>query len=935
MKNLFFIVAFLCISISFSQSKSIEISGKIIAADDQLPLESATVHLERLSDSTVINYTISDREGRFLLEDRISDKSVKMYVSYIGYKTYVKTISLSNPIIKLENIKMEVSNALDEVLIKSSAPITIKKDTLEFNVSSFKTKKDASVEDLLKELPGVEVDEDGKIKINGKEVNKILVNGKPFFGDDPTITTKNLTKELIEKVQIVDTKTKAEAFTGEDVDGESKTINLTIKEENNKGVFGRVAGGVGTNDRYEGAGMLNYFDNDRRISVLAGTNNINSPGFSFGEIRKMFGGGSNMSMSNNGSFSIDGRSFGGGQGITKSRNAGLNFADKIGEKTDVAADYFYSGSTSENETASQRENILPDSRYFTNSTSKSYNDTNSHSANMGFDIEIDSTFLINIDPSFRYVKSTNTYDSDEESLNDQNVLTNNSNANSYIEDIGKNFRNNINITKKFGDKGAFVRVNVTNEINTRESEDYLTSLTNVYGKDVNDPNNPEYVLLDQTERDQLTNGEGDVNTFRSSINYRLPLIAEALFLDFDYNYDREKSMDTKSTYDKDGQGDYSMFNEDLSTDFEYLDESMTPGVSISYSNKIWSANFGFNYVFRTLGNTDLLRSELTIKKRFESPELKGYLRYKFSPKVSFWSSYSMRSSPPRLSQLQAFQNVSNPLNTIVGNPDLSPSNDHRISLGFNAFDWQKRTGFYAYIGGDLNENQVVNKTTVDDDFVSTTTYANVDGNYNAYASLNYSKDFKLDSIRTIKASIGMTTGQRRNINFNNDVQYASKRQSLSPKAELRFIWKNVMEFRPRYSISFTKNKYDLPEFEDRNFLYLDLSLSTALFLPKKFEWRNDVNFNYNPNIGPGFQKSAWFWNSTLAYSVLKDAGTVTLKVYDLLNQNTNARRTATQNYIQDSQSTVLEQYFMLSFSWKFNSLGSKGETKGNDVFYSH
>ncbi|SFN92370.1 CarboxypepD_reg-like domain-containing protein [Bizionia echini] len=932
MKNLFFVLSFFTISVVFSQSRPIQISGKIISVDEQLPLESATVHLERLSDSTVITYTISDKEGLFVLEDRISDKSVKLHVSYVGYKTYTKTISLSNPMVRLETINLDVSNELDEVVIKSAAPITIKKDTLEFNVSSFKTKKDATVEDLLKELPGVEVDEDGKIKINGKEVNKILVNGKPFFGDDPTITTKNLTKELIEKIQVVDTKTKAEAFSGEEVDGENKTINLTIKEENNKGVFGRVAAGAGTDDRYEGAGMLNYFDNDRRISVLAGGNNINSPGFSFGEIRKMFGGGYSMSMSSNGSFTIDGRSFGGGEGITKSQNAGLNYADIIGEKTDVAADYFYSGSSSENKTASQRENILPDSRYFTNSVSSSYNDSDSHSANMGFDIEVDSTFLINIDPSFRYSKSTNSFNAAEESLNENQILTNNSTSNSYVENTGRNFRNNINITKKFGKKGAFIRVNLTNEINTRESEDFLTSLTNVYGEDVNNPNNPDFIIIDQIERDQLTNGTGDVTNFNSSINYRLPVVAEKLFLDFEYSYARDKSTDTKSTFDKDAQGEFTVFNEDLSTDFEYLDERITPGVSLSFRNKVWSSRIGFNYVFRTLGNTDLLRPELSIKKRFEATELNGYLRYKFSPKASFWSSYRLSNEPPRLSQLQAFQNVSDPLNTVVGNPDLEPSNSHRINLGFNAFDWQKRTGFYSYVGGNFTQNQVVTKTTIDANFVRTTTFANVDGNYQFYANMDYSKDVKIDSLRTVKMSVGVNGNLSRNINFNNDVQYASKVRSLSPEVGMRFTWKEVMEFRPRYSVSFTKNKYDLAEFEDREFLEHNLNIGTALFLPKKFEWRNDINFNYNPNVGPGFQKSAWFWNSTLAYSVLKDAGTVTLKVYDLLDQNTNARRTATQNYIQDSQSTVLEQYFMLSFSWKFNSLGSKGETD-DDTFY--
>src|SRR5690606_17312609 len=310
--KIFLFVCTLCwASISFSQTK-FKISGQLVAEQDSIALESATVYLETFNDSTLVTYTITDKNGKFSLEDRAYTDRLRLTISLVGFETFNKEIILDKEEINLGTISMPEANMLDEIVIKSRAPITVKKDTLEFNVASFKTKKDANVEDLLKELPGVEGDDDGKITVKGKEVNKILVNGKPFFGDDPTITTRNLTKDLIEKVQISDTKTKAEGFTGEAGDSENKTINLTIKEENNKGVFGRVAAGAGTDERYEYAGMVNIFDNERRISVLAGGNNINSAGFSFGEIRKMFGGGNSVSWNSNGSFAIDGRSFGGG-----------------------------------------------------------------------------------------------------------------------------------------------------------------------------------------------------------------------------------------------------------------------------------------------------------------------------------------------------------------------------------------------------------------------------------------------------------------------------------------------------------------------------------------------------------------------------------------------------------------------------------------------
>src|SRR5690606_35670326 len=177
---------------AYSQTKSFKISGRIATEEDNMSLESGTVFLQRIADSSLISYTITDKNGKFNLEAKTNEKKAHFYVSYVGYQTHFQIIDLDKGQINLEDISLKVSNALDEVLIRSTAPVTIKKDTLEFNVNSFKTKEDAVIEDLLKELPGVEVDEDGNIKVNGKEVNKILVNGKPFFGNDPTITTKNL-----------------------------------------------------------------------------------------------------------------------------------------------------------------------------------------------------------------------------------------------------------------------------------------------------------------------------------------------------------------------------------------------------------------------------------------------------------------------------------------------------------------------------------------------------------------------------------------------------------------------------------------------------------------------------------------------------------------------------------------------------------------------
>ncbi|WP_111309055.1 outer membrane beta-barrel protein [Confluentibacter sediminis] len=926
MKKILIIVAILFATLSHSQSKSFKISGNLISEGDNTPLESATVYLQRVIDSSLITYTITDKNGKFVLEGKTNDKKANLYISYVGYQTYFESIDMDKDQINLENIHLKVStNALDEVLIKSLAPVTIKKDTLEFNVNSFKTKENAVIEDLLKELPGVEVDEDGNIKVNGKAVNKILVNGKPFFGSDPTITTKNLSKDIIEKIQVSDTKTDAEAFAGEEGDKNNKTINLVIKEENNKGVFGRAAAGVGTDKRYEAAGMFNYFDNDQRISILAGQNNINSPGFSFGEIRKMLGGGNTLSFNSNGSFSIDGRSFGAGEGITTSRSLGANYADELGKKLDVSANYFNSNSDSENESTINRENILPDSRFFNDSHSKTNANTDSHDLGMEFKIKPDSTLLITVQPKFGFTKAKSIYKGDEQSYDEDRVLTNESTTDSYTENSGHTFSNNLSFTRRFGNKGAFLKLDLFNDFRNNESDDYFNSTVNTYGS-----------TSEEIIRNQYRNTDDKANTIAPSITYRLPIKGKEWTLDFKYLYRQENNQKRLSSYDFDNATqDYDTnINQDLSTDYENKNKLHSPSTQLGFRNDKLSTNFEFRYLFRNLENNDLLRPNFNLTRKFETVELSYYLSYRFGPQKGLYFNYRLNNNAPNISQLQAFSDVTNPLNIITGNPFLKPTTDHNLYAYYDTYNVQKGTGFYFYINSDILEDYVVAKRTVNADLTRETTYVNVNGAYRHNGSINYNKKVKIDSVRTIDFSSFISTTLVRSVNFNNDVQYTNNKKTFSPGLSARFVWKDVLEFRPYYYLSFTNNKFSLDNLEEQNLVSHSMNLNTVGYFSKKLVWRNDIRFSYNPNIADDFQKSIWFWNSTLAYTFMKDKATLTLKVYDLLNQNNNATRTVSENYIQDSQNTVLKQYFMLSFSWKFNTLGKAGESNDN-MYYGY
>lgn len=463
--------------------------------------------------------------------------------------------------------------------------------------------------------------------------------------------------------------------------------------------------------------------------MLAGGNNLNSPGFSFGGIQRIFGGGSN---------------FGSGGRITTSQNAGATYADNFGKGFDVNGDYFYSSSNTENRTQRNRETILPDGTFFfTIGNNTNSNENKNNSIKTDFDIEIDSTLLLNIRPSFTFNTRSSLNNQFEESSDDSNTLINQSTSSNFRESKANNFRNRIDLTKKLSSKGSFIKVNLTNQIDNTESESRFNSEVNVFG------NNPSTYI-----RNQESDEASSLNRLSTRIAYRYPIIAKKFFIDFKYAFRRDKRENIRNTFDIDPNTSQQIFNTDLSSDFTFFDETSTPTIDFTFRKEKWSASLETGIVKRTLENSDKLRPNLSLKRTFNNLELSSNFNYRFSPKASLYSGYRLSNNPPSISQLQPFTDISNTLNIITGNPNLKPSNNHRLYFGFNNFNFQKGTGIYAYASGNFVQNQVVTKSVLDANFIRNTTYENVNGNYSLNASITYSKDYKLDTIRTIKVRFG-------------------------------------------------------------------------------------------------------------------------------------------------------------------------------------
>lgn len=908
------LIVFISLFTTQVTAQEFEVKGKIIDNTTKTPLESATVYLESIKDTTLITYTISDKNGAFELATRTKLKEVNLFVTFNGFQTYKQKIQLNKPVLELPTIGMELaSNELEAVqLVGVRSPITVKKDTLEFNADSFKTRPDATVEDLIKKLPGVEIDSEGKITVNGKEVNKILVNGKPFFGNDPKIATKNLTKEIVDKIQVTTTKSESQEFTGKESTSEEQTINIELKEDQNKGFFGRATVSGGTDERYAMSGIGNYFNDKQRISVLASKNNINSSGFSFDEIYDMMGSSANsISRSGNGSFSINGQSFGGGQGITTSTNAGASFVDEYEDKTEILADYFFSRADSENESRVERENILPDGSFFTNSRSTFFNKNDNHRANAELQFEIDSTFKVFFRPNFQFSEGENFSSRTEESLTDDGTLLNTGNSENKTDSERRNFQSSLDVIKKFGSKGAYVKVGVNGNFINNTSDNFLNTTNEIFG-----------TTPSVETRDQFTNAESRQNNISTEIEYRIPLKEKKLFLDIEYRFANRRERNDRQVFDFDNTTNgYDEFNESLSSDLKVNFQTHLPKIGINYRTDKFYFGVTTGLLFSELKNEEFIQNT-TVRSSFTDINISSYMRYTIKQGMSVYFNYNNNTQAPTAQQLQPVANVSNPLNITVGNPNLNREFSHNFYANFNNYDFKSKSGFFLWLNGGVTDDKIVPLSVTDENGIRTTTYTNVDGIFRSSGGLSYSKTIKRDS-SSVRFSLGLYGSFNKDFNFTNGVKFSTKRNSISPSASMTYNYKELLEIEPRYYVGFNTTRYSLDNLNNETFQTHNASMEITTYWPKNVVFGNDLRYSYRTNVAPGFERSALFWNMSLGLKILKDRGTIKLTAYDLLDQNINTRRTVTADYIQDSQSTVLQRYFMLGFTYKINKVGGK------------
>ena len=906
MFRIYSLLLFLSFFLVANAQNDIVIKGTVYDINTQVPLELATVYFSNAKDSTVIEYANTDKNGVFKIATKKYDKPVFLKVNYMGYQPYTEEQSSlleSKDFGKL--YLMQNTKELNEVVIKSEAPpIRVKKDTLEFNAASFKLRPDANLEVLLKQLPGFEVDSEGKITVNGKEVTQFLVNGKAFFDKDGAIALKNLPADIINKVQVSDYKTKKEELSKQESTSDYSSINLTIDEKKNKGYFGKFLAGYGTDDRYETSLILNFFKDKQKISILASANNINSTGFTQDEVFDSMGGGRNA----NG----NARASGTGRGITESSMVGLNYNDEWSKNFEASGSYKFENSVNKNESKSNQANFLPTSTFFTESNSKARSENTGNNANFELEYKINPNTRLVFTPAISQSRANSLSESSSFSKDEEEVSLNESNSKSYRESTATSFANSINFNKSFEKRARNLSFVFSNNNTANDSDGINVSKTVFYQGSKPDD-----------ERNQNSKGDNSYDSYSADIEFTEP-ITDSLRVRIGADFDWQNSINDAKTYDFDmASQSYSDLN-DLQTNYTTSSRnSVTPKVGLSFEKNDFTFNLNSSTSIVDFDNHSLYLGKTTdLNQKYVLPFGRAQIRYKLDRSKFFTLRYDYSNTLPSSTQLMPVGNLSNPLNTIIGNPNLNPTEKNSVNLNYRNFDMRTRSGYTFYMRGDFFNSEIVSTSVYDSSGKRTTTHKNISGTYNTSIGGNWNQTIKKEA-HVLRYGASINGNYSFDKGFTNTVLYSSKRVGVTPRVYFSYDYGELLTIAPSYNFSYNESRYTNSSLKASSNVVHRINLQTTNYWPKNWTFGNDFGYTYNSNISNGFKKDFYLWNTSLSYGFFDKKMTLRVKVYDVLNQNQSATRTISPTTIRDEENTVLKRYAMFSLAYKLGNFGGK------------
>ncbi len=921
MKHKLILLILLSIVCILSNAQNSAIKGTVQDTLNFKPMAYSSVSLIRFSDSILVKHIWLNEQGTFLFDKLPSD----IYLLQITRPTFVdyeeKIRLKENELFDIGTINMiSKANLLKEVIVKDKMnAIRIKGDTTEFLVDSFLVNKNSNVEDLLKRLPGIQVDRNGKITAQGQEVKKVLVDGEEFFGNDPTIATRNIRAENIETVQVFDKKSDQATLTGIDDGEKNKTINLTLKEDAKKGYFGKLNAAEGkdgnNNERYERDAMFNSFRNKRKFSVYGATSNTNKTGLSWDDRETYTGGNSNnMEMSDNGmmySYS-DGSNDFNGVGIPQTTYYGGYFSNKFNaDKQSLNGNITHKDMLVSGQDNNYTKYILPDTLYYNNQFNTINSTKNINSGNATYDLKLDSFSTLKVKIKASQGTSTNVNDFKTQNLNGIGNLVNDNIRNSTNNGTNQSFNTSITLNKKFKLKGRSLSANFDGTYTSNNTDGFLRSVTNYYNGDT--------TLNHSSTIDQKKTNENSVNIVKGYLTYTEPL-SKTWFVVTDYDLTSTVNTSKRFSFSKDANNDYTNVLDTLSNSLRYDILANKGGLALKYNSKKLTYSLGGKISYTDLRQNNLVSNTIKNQYYFNLFPAANF-QYKIKNTASLSANYNGSTRQPSLQQIQPLLDNSNPLDIYLGNPNLGQSFINNISLTYH--DYKPLTGSSMYVNGSFNftNNDFTNYDVVDNFGRKIHQTVNVNGNYSgSFYSYYY---FQIKKIN-LGISNNLSGNFSRNQNYINTSSNINNNQSASYGLNFDYDIEKKLEFYVNCDWTYNHSTSSLRPDIKTQYWIQEYQLDMNIYLPKKFEIGGNATFNIRQKTSD-FDKNL---NTTILNAFVgkkflkKDALEIKCSLQDLLNQNIGFSRTATSNYINERTYTVLKRYFLISLTWNFSKGGA-------------
>lgn len=935
MRKIYIILLTICFTSAISAQKNGTVKGVAFDTISKQPVAGATITVLEKKDSSLVSFTMTGNDGKFELKG-LANGEYRLLVTHVNYynSNSFFTVSDNKKNAELGNIVMnDVTKVLPEVIVKNEAPpVTLINDTIQYNAGSFKVQPNASVEQLLKKLPGVKVEKDGSIKAQGEKVQKVLVDGKEFFSNDPKIATKNLPADAVDKVQVYDKQSDQAQLTGFDDGNYEKTINLKLKKDKKKGLFGKVNAGAGANERYEGKFNVNSFKGARQMSAIGMANNTNAEGFSFmdilnftgalNQLKSGLGGGGNININitADDAAALGMNPGGGNRGINTAWGGGLNYNNIIGNKVDWQSNYFYNHYNPKQESHIQRQYFLPDSSYFYNQNTFSDNINNNHRININTLYQVDSLNSIRFTPSLSFQQTNNQAETDYQTLSEDKLMTNQGFSNTTSGNKGYTFGNNIIWRKKFARKGRTFSLSLQTSLNESSGDGSLYSVNNFY--------NPNGSLLKKDTLNQQSKSKGDLKGYTAKAVYTEPVWKKSL-LEFSAGRSDMKNIAEKITYDFNKlSGKHDVVNSSLTNDFENAYNYTNAGIRMRTQKKKYNYSFGATWQQAELeGKIISGTKDSLISKTFRNILPNARFQYNFTKFKSFSLSYTTSTNQPNMSQLQPVPDNSNPLNIKIGNPDLKQEFNHALQMHLNLLSPYKNKNLFMFMNGQFTKNKIVNYDTVSQQGVRSTKPVNVSGVYNINNNFSYSMP-----LRFLKGSIEISgnTGFFKTKQFINKTGNTIKTFSIGPELRLNMNPTEKLNIAVGAGLNYNKTKYSLQSALNTDYLSQNYEASLDWEMPKGFFFSSDFTYTINSQRATGFNTKVPLWNVSLSKQVLKfNRGEIKFSARDLLNQNIGISRNTNNNYIEDSRVLTLRRFFMLSFTYSLSKTGLNNAGNGH------